>query len=89
MPAVTACPVRIDVYQAGRPTEFWMLVDDRTGREVGSYVPATRSCRVGPDLHAGVSGDRVKELAAEHLETLAGSDRWPARAGGDRFFADL
>lgn len=47
-----------------RMTGFWM-VKDMAGRDLGSWVPLTRSARVGKVMWAGVDGAAALALFAD------------------------
>jgi hypothetical protein len=50
--------------------DFWMVACAASGRELGSWVPATASARVGGTIHKGQTDpDALLRLYAAHLRS--------------------
>lgn len=69
MPVVARIRAAVRKFDRGTPLELWMFSDPRTGQEVGSYVPGTRSARVGPNVYTRVSRRGLTRLFADYLES--------------------
>ena len=70
------------VGKQGRPMEaFWMISDARTRKELGSWVPGTRSARIGTKHHTRLPAAprKVLKLYAELLARASGIPQTPER----------